>query len=290
MSYRQYKGTGDGSNKLFPVTFPYIIKDYVKVKIDGVLTTDFTWNNDSMIEITTAPPDGAVVLIYSDTKKSGKEVDFSSGSNFNEANLDLQNDQTFNLVLEMQDKFETMMAYDENTSTFSAQGVRVTNLADGIASTDGATVGQIQNLAAEQANLPAAGGQATNYIRQKTDNTGLEYRTPAQVLSDIGAAPSSLATTVAGKESKMSNPVTKTSSYSIQDLEEIWVDSTSGAITVTLPHTGEHVRIIWIAGTNTVTLQPQNSGTFNGVSSYEMKTVNDVIDAKTSANDIWRWF
>lgn len=37
-------------------------------------------------------------------------------------------------------------------------------------------------------NLPSATGQGFNMIRQKADETGFEYRSPAQVLSDIGAA------------------------------------------------------------------------------------------------------
>jgi len=35
-------------------------------------------------------------------------------------------------------------------------------------------------------NLPAIAGRALNFIRAKTDETGLEYRTPAQVRGDLG--------------------------------------------------------------------------------------------------------
>lgn len=41
--------------------------------------------------------------------------------------------------------------------------------------------------AAASLNLPSAAGHALAYLRQKSDQTGFEYRTPSQVLSDIGA-------------------------------------------------------------------------------------------------------
>ena len=88
---------------------------------------------------------------------------------------------------------------------------------------------------------------------------------------------------------KLSAPQTKTADYTIKDYEEIWVDSTSGARIITLPHTAVHVRIVWIAGTNDVTILPQ-SGTFNGAASYVMKTLNDSVDCKSSAADTYRWF
>jgi hypothetical protein len=43
-------------------------------------------------------------------------------------------------------------------------------------------------------NLPSAVGNSEKYPRQKTNETGFEYRTPAQVLSDIGGVGSSVTT------------------------------------------------------------------------------------------------
>jgi hypothetical protein len=42
-------------------------------------------------------------------------------------------------------------------------------------------------VSAATINLPSASGQGLNMLRQKSDVSGFEYRTPAQVLSDIGA-------------------------------------------------------------------------------------------------------
>jgi hypothetical protein len=58
---------GDGSNRLFSVTFPYLSKSNVKVFINGVEDTTFTWSTSSTIETTTAPSSGATVVVKRDT-------------------------------------------------------------------------------------------------------------------------------------------------------------------------------------------------------------------------------
>ena len=119
--------------------------------------------------------------------------------------------------------------------------------------------------------------------------TGALASLTTTVKTSLVLAINELVTSIAGKMSVLSAPQTKTADYTIKDLEEIWVDSTSNAVPITLPHTAVHVRIVWIAGTNDVTILPQ-SGTFNGSASYVMKTLNDSVDCKSSAADTYRWF
>ena len=141
--------------------------------------------------------------------------------------------------------------------------------------------------------------KATSYNQNWTDvkaSVNALYAIVADLASltttaktSIVAAINELVTSLAGKQTVLSAPQTKTADYTIVDLEEIWVDSTSGAVIITLPHTAVHVRIVWIAGTNDVTILPQ-SGTFNGSASYVMKSLNDSVDCKSSAADTYRWF
>ncbi len=45
----------DGSTDQFDVTFPYVNKTHVIVKLDGVATTAFTWLTDSRIQMNSMP-------------------------------------------------------------------------------------------------------------------------------------------------------------------------------------------------------------------------------------------
>lgn len=72
--------TGDGSTKLYTIPFPYIESTDVKAKINGTLTTAFTFANATQLEFTTAPPDGNKILIFRQTDDSAAKKEFSAGS------------------------------------------------------------------------------------------------------------------------------------------------------------------------------------------------------------------
>lgn len=59
--------TGDASRTLFPITFPYISREFVKVFVDGVAVADPEYSNDSTILLSPPPADGTQVLIYRET-------------------------------------------------------------------------------------------------------------------------------------------------------------------------------------------------------------------------------
>ncbi len=61
--------TGDGTNKIYSwlaSDLNYINRDQIKVKINNVETTDFSFLNDTKIEFTTAPAANDVILVYLD--------------------------------------------------------------------------------------------------------------------------------------------------------------------------------------------------------------------------------
>ena len=97
-----------------------------------------------------------------------------------------------------------------------------------------------------------------------------------------------LGTVVAGKQTSYSAPVTKTTDYTIQNNENVWVDSTSATVNITIDADTIDCAIDWIAGGNTVTLTPE-SGTINGTASYTMGKVNDRICLRRISAGVWRW-
>lgn len=90
------------------------------------------------------------------------------------------------------------------------------------------------------------------------------------------------------KQDKFSFPLTKTAGYHIQNNEWVLVDSTGGAVVITLPEISaeseglnQKVRVGWIAGSNPVTV---TDGTF----SYEMVVLTESEDFEGYAGDEWR--
>jgi hypothetical protein len=80
-------------------------------------------------------------------------------------------------------------------SATTAGGHVTTTTANAAASSASATAAAASAAAAAASasavNLPSAAGHALGYIRQKATEDGFEYRTPSQVLADIGAPTSS---------------------------------------------------------------------------------------------------
>jgi hypothetical protein len=58
--------TGNGSNKLFSITFPYLDTSDIDVYLNGTLqtiTTQYTFANATTVEFVAAPANGAVILL-----------------------------------------------------------------------------------------------------------------------------------------------------------------------------------------------------------------------------------
>ena len=58
--------TGNGSTTNYAFTFPYIKQADVKVSVDNVATTAFTFANATTVSFNTAPANGAEIVIYLD--------------------------------------------------------------------------------------------------------------------------------------------------------------------------------------------------------------------------------
>lgn len=66
-AYAPILGTGNGSNKDFPFTWPYLKQAHVKVSLDGVASSAFEIVTGSTVRMDTAPANGVVVKVYRET-------------------------------------------------------------------------------------------------------------------------------------------------------------------------------------------------------------------------------
>lgn len=138
-TYVQYRG--DGSNRNFAVTFPYLARDHVKVTLDAGTLPGFTWLTDSMIQLASAPGNDVLVDIRRQTPR-GTPVDFEDGSVLAETDLDLLATYTAYLSEEARDGSEDSLKKNL-VGQFDGRGLRVANLADAEAPSDAATKAQL---------------------------------------------------------------------------------------------------------------------------------------------------
>ena len=95
--------TGNGSNKLFSITFPYLETTDVDVYLNGTLqtiTTQYTFANATTIEFVAAPANGAVVLLKRSTDDATLQATFFPGSSIKAADLNLDFDQVLYIAQE----------------------------------------------------------------------------------------------------------------------------------------------------------------------------------------------
>ena len=99
-SYATY--TGNGSTTQFAVPFGYVRREHVLATVATVSAT-FTWVNDSLIQMTTAPANGAAVRVYRLTPLTAPLVDFADGATLVAADLDTNAKQSIYTQQELDD-------------------------------------------------------------------------------------------------------------------------------------------------------------------------------------------
>jgi hypothetical protein len=95
--------TGNGSNKLFSITFPYLDTSDIDVYLNGTLqtiTTHYTFANATTVEFVAAPANGAVILLDRSTDDSALQATFFPGSSIKANDLNDDFDQVLYIAQE----------------------------------------------------------------------------------------------------------------------------------------------------------------------------------------------
>jgi hypothetical protein len=96
--------TGNGSNKLFSITFPYLDTSDIDVYLNGTLqtiTTQYTFANATTVEFVAAPANGAVILLDRSTDDADNlQATFFPGSSIKANDLNFNFDQVLYLSQE----------------------------------------------------------------------------------------------------------------------------------------------------------------------------------------------
>ena len=102
MAYSFVTYTSAGG-QTYSVPFPYLDVDHVKVLINGVETTAFTWSDAATIHLNAAPAVGAIILIKRETPRDGMDNSFSAQPRLKGGDLDEALLQTYYIGLEALD-------------------------------------------------------------------------------------------------------------------------------------------------------------------------------------------
>lgn len=143
-----YEVTDAAGETDFNVNFAYLQKSHVKVSVNGTATTDFNWLNDGQLQLVTAAPFGAIVVLTRETSPAERLVDYQTGSVLSEEILDTDSLQGFFLAQEANDVKELVLAKNSQDQ-WEGGNRRVTNLAAPIDNNDAVNKGFIST------NLPA---------------------------------------------------------------------------------------------------------------------------------------
>ena len=166
--------TGNGTNKLFSITFPYLDTTDIDVYLNGTLqtvTTQYTFANATTIEFVTAPAAGSTVLLNRSTDDQTLQATFFPGSSVKAADLNFNFDQVLYLSQETAN-----LAQNQSTAGLQAQITAATNTANNAATSASAAATSAATSASIAASAITTSLQkAGDTITGNIDNSATGY-------------------------------------------------------------------------------------------------------------------
>jgi hypothetical protein len=157
MAFSYVRYTANGSTTNYTFAFPAIDPEHIKVRVNGVLTTLFTFLNSSTIKMNVAPAAGVILDIRRETPKEQVIVDFTDGSVLLERDLDLLGTYSLYLAQETEDALDDSITQDY-LGVFQGQSKRIANVATPVENNDAV------NKSYADAVITQAAGSATSAL------------------------------------------------------------------------------------------------------------------------------
>jgi hypothetical protein len=204
--------TGNGTNKLFSITFPYIETTDVDVYLNGTLqtiTTQYIFANATTIEFVTAPANGATVVLKRSTDDADLQATFFPGSSIKASDLNLDFDQVLYIAQETANT-----ANDATTAASSATTTANTALSNSTAavttantasSNASAAVSTANAASTTASNAVTTANSAVNTANSATSTANTALSTANTAISTANAASSSAASAVSTANTAASN-------------------------------------------------------------------------------------
>ena len=268
--------TANGSTNQFDITFSYIEQSHIKVFVNNVEDTNFTFVNSSRIQTSSTPTNGQVVKIERNTPTSARLVDFSDGSVLTESDLDKSANQNFFIAQETTDDVSDKLG-KANDGIFDAGSTRIKNVANPTADQDAVTKHYLENTwlsTTDKANITSLNGVSANIALLGTSDAVSDMNTLA--VSDVISDMNTLATS-----DIVSDMNTLATSDVVSDMNTL---ATSSNVTNMNTLAGISSDITTLAGTSGLTTLASNASNINVVAGIN----SDVTAVAGKATEIGR--
>jgi len=201
MATTQNTYTGNGSTTNFSFTFEYIDQSDVKVTIDSVATTAFTFSNATTLSFASAPASGKAIRIYRDTDITNLNATFFPGSaikaedlNNNFAQTHFATQETDNEVVAAITTSDAAKTLAENAVTTSNNAVTTANSASAASNSAVTTANTASTNAsaavttANAASVTANNASSASTTAVTTANSAVTTATNALTTADSAVA------------------------------------------------------------------------------------------------------
>ena len=201
--------TGNGSNKLFSITFPYLETTDIFVFVNGTNTTAYTFANATTIEMTTAPANGATVYIARATNDTALQATFFPGSSIKAADLNLDFDKVLYIAQETTNEAQAA-TFTSNLATTTAN----TALSQSAAAVSTANTAS-SNASAAVATANTANSNASAAV--STANTASSNASAAVSTANAAAVDAATAISTANGAVSTANAATSTANTALSN-------------------------------------------------------------------------
>lgn len=271
--------TGNGSNKLFSVTFPYLDTSDIDVFLNGTLqtvTTQYFFANATTVEFVTAPANGATVLLSRSTDDAALQATFFPGSSIKAADLNYNFDQVLYLAQETANS-----AANQSTAGLQTQITTATNTANTAITTANAATATANGIAGT-ANTALSNSNAAVSTANAASVTATNAATTANAISATASSALSTATTA------------QTTANAAQTTANAALPKAGGTMTGNVTFTGTQPQVCkaWVNfnGTGTVAIRASfnvSSITDNGTGDYTVNFTTAMVDANYAVTLGW---
>ena len=210
--------TGNGSNKLFSITFPYLETTDIFVFVNGTLTTAYTFANATTIEMTAAPANGATVYIVRVTNDTTLQATFFPGSSIKAADLNLDFDQVLYIAQETKNEAQAATT-SSNTATTTAntalsQSAAAVSTANTASSNASAAVSTANTASTNASNAVTTANTASSNATTAVNTANAATSTANTASSNASAAVSTANTASSNASAAVSTANTASSNAS----------------------------------------------------------------------------
>ena len=213
--------TGNGSNKLFSITFPYLETTDVDVYLNGTLqtiTTQYTFANATTIEFVSAPANGAVILLDRSTDDATLQATFFPGSSIKAADLNLDFDQVLYIAQETSNEATTATTTAATATTTAntalSQSAAAVSTANTASSNASAAVSTANTASTNASNAVTTANTASSNATTAVNTANAATSTANTASSNASAAVSTANTASSNASAAVSTANTASSNAS----------------------------------------------------------------------------